>query len=261
LSELVTGDWKIYEIFRSNTFLTQSLNAIDIGKMSPPAILFQSGYLTVDQRENDESGSRYYLKFPNFEVESATYNLTLGLEDAIKTLPTLREDARALLVSLVNLNPFGFKSAFCTILAIIPSNIHSPNEGYYQTVLLMALGSIGQRYETESRSGDGIFDVQLQTNDGTNFIIELKYVSGKDPKTKKELSPEKLKNRVEQATVKALAQIEDKKYSLKFQGKGNTIYKTALVIGGNSEVMVVFEKADNWRLSKGLDGTLRVEAD
>jgi hypothetical protein len=259
LSELAEKDWRVHEIFRMDSYLDETLNDIDIGDMSPAALLFQTGYLTVDRREAVSGDFRYYLRFPNLEVEAAIFKLTLGLEEPIKLLPQLRENAKALLAALAGLDPSGFQKAFETILASLPYVTHTPYEGHYQAILLLTLGSVGQRYESESQSGDGVFDVSLQTAQGDAFVIELKYVSRKDPNGGKDLPDDRLKAKMGDRATEALAQIEEKKYARKFQGAANNVYKMALVIGGYTDVLAVFEKADNWRLVKRPDGSYRVE--
>ncbi|MDR3153028.1 MAG: PD-(D/E)XK nuclease domain-containing protein, partial [Deltaproteobacteria bacterium] len=258
LSELAGKDWRIRSIFMTGSYLTSSMNSIDIGKMDPVALLFQSGYLTVKRREPDSGDWRYHLRFPNLEVEAAVYQLALGLEAPIKNMPVLRQKAEALLASLAGLDASGFQAAFETVLAGLPFKAHPANEGHYQDILLMALGAAGQGYESESRSGDGVLDVHLRTAEGNDYIIELKHVKGQDPGTGKELSQTQLEDRMEKAAAEALKQIEDKKYALKFQGGGNMIYKLALVIGRRSDVLAVFEKAGNWRLVREPDGGMRV---
>jgi hypothetical protein len=92
---------------------------------------------------------------------------------------------------------------------------------------------------------------------GAHYIIELKYESCKDPKTKKDLPKDKLKKNMKKAAASALDQIEKKKYLWLFKGEGTDIFKMALVVGQYSEVLVVFEKA-HWGLVQVFDGYLRV---
>jgi hypothetical protein len=122
----------------------------------------------------------------------------------------------------------------------------------------MTLASIGLRYEAESRAGDGTCELQLQMESGAHYIIELKYGSYKDPKTNKDLPKDKFKENMKKAAVSALAQIEEKKYHRKFRGEGTDIYKMALVVGHNSDVLVVFEKAQNWYLVREAVGGFMV---
>jgi hypothetical protein len=53
---------------------------------------------------------------------------------------------------------------------------------------------------------------------------------------------------MEAARNSAFEQIERKKYYFSFQGGGNKIYKTALIFGGRSEILIDFQEAPNWRL-------------
>ncbi|MDR1167244.1 MAG: hypothetical protein LBO66_15505, partial [Deltaproteobacteria bacterium] len=41
---------------------------------------------------------------------------------------------------------------------------------------------------------------------------------------------------------------ERKRYYFCFQGNGNKIYKTALIFGGRSEIIIDFQEARNWQL-------------
>jgi hypothetical protein len=248
LKDHVAKDWQVYEIYRTNNFLTDNINAIDIDDMKPTALLFQTGYLTIEKIDESSEESKYYLRFPNSEVEASMYHLTLGMEEAMKNLPILRTQAEAMLASLSGIDAEGFKEAFESILASIPFNLHLAYESYYESIFLMSLGSVGQRYESASPSGNGFFDIYLQTTDGTDFVIEMKYVSGKNVETNEMLSETDFAKKIEKATRDALDQIEKKKYDVKFKGKGNKIYKTALVVGHYSDVLVVFQEAKNWQL-------------
>jgi hypothetical protein len=258
LSELAPEDFRIHEIFKTDSFLNDSLNSIDVGSLAPVAILFQTGYLTVASREVVEKTLRYYMRFPNLEVETAAYRLGLGLKEreAAGKTPILRERAHALLASLTALDPAGVQAVFGAILASLPYNIHSPNEGYCKTVFLLTLGAAGQRYESESMSGDGIADVVIRTAGGSYYVIEFKYVKNTDAEGK--LQAGRFRQRMEAAAKKALSQIEGRKYAWKFKGRGRDIWKVALVVGRYSDTLAVFEKAAGWRLEQGPGGDFTV---
>ncbi|MDR3204793.1 MAG: ATP-binding protein [Deltaproteobacteria bacterium] len=261
-SELIGENFRFQEVFRSDNYLTNDLNAIDVGDMSQLALFFQTGYLTVDKREvtSGAGGYRYYLRIPNLEVEGASYQQALGLgrKEAFDFAPLFSERSAALLAALIKLDAKGIEKLFGTILANIPQNIMSSKESYYQTIFLLALGAAGQRYDSESQSGDGICDVQFCLGNGVQYVVEMKYVSVKKPSEKKDFNKEQLQAEMKKAADKALAQIEEKKYTRKFQGQGSQIYKVALVVAHYTDVLVVFEKAENWRLARGLDGLMEV---
>ncbi|MDR1083298.1 MAG: PD-(D/E)XK nuclease domain-containing protein [Deltaproteobacteria bacterium] len=77
-------------------------------------------------------------------------------------------------------------------------------------------------------------------------IIEMKHVQMKEKG--RPLTEEKIRLKKEEAVKEAMDQIEKQKYALKFQSRGNKIYKTALVAAGRSDVLAVFEEAQNWTL-------------
>jgi sorbitol-specific phosphotransferase system component IIBC len=106
------------------------------------------------------------------------------------------------------------------------------------------MGSADQLYDSETSSGDGMLDIHLQTADGTDFIIEMKYVSGKNDQGKN-LTAEQLKTKMNEAAMEALNQIEEKKYDQRFKGAGNKIFKVALVVGRYANVLAIFEMALN----------------
>jgi hypothetical protein len=258
LAAIGRKDWRAYEIFKAGASLTAKINAIDVGKMDPLPLLLQAGYLTVDWIDKASADWKYHLRLPNQEVEAAMVELALGLDAAISELPAMRRRAEAMRAALAGLDADGFQAAFEACLGSIPQNLHSPNEGYYHTVLMLHLGLAGQRYESEGRSGDGVFDVHVRTAEGFDIIIELKYVSSADKRSKKELTAAQLAAAMRRAAAKALEQIESRRYNLRFQGEGNGIYKMALVVAGRTDALAVFEKAGDWRLAPGPDGRLRV---
>jgi hypothetical protein len=119
----------------------------------------------------------------------------------------IQTQAKAALAALTQRDSAGFQLALASLLANIPHNIHSPNEGYCHAVFILAMGLAGQRCEAESGSGGGTFDVHLRKADGTDFIIELKYVSRKNRNTGKDLNQDELRKKTLAALQKALNHI------------------------------------------------------
>lgn len=50
------------------------MSSMDVGSLSPLSIMFQTGYLTIDQVVMETTGANYTLKFPNKEVRLAFNN-------------------------------------------------------------------------------------------------------------------------------------------------------------------------------------------
>jgi hypothetical protein len=112
----------------------------------------------------------------------------------------------------------------------------------------------GQSISPQGESGEGKFDVHLKASTGDDFIIEIKYLRdsdlGKLPGNDKAKEIAIIQEAIEKLAKNAMAQIEEKKYDLKFKGAGNSIYKVALVVNERTNVKIFLKKADNWVLEK-----------
>jgi hypothetical protein len=226
-----------FQFFSADNYINSDLNAVDIGDFNPLAVMFQAGYLTVKKVEN----LQYYLKFPNLEVKASLIPLLLYFDKPLNQSLLISRQAKDMLNFFFKRDTHGFTKFFRSLLNQIPHNNHLPYEAYYQTVFILALALADQPFEVEGKTGEGQFDIYLKSPEGDDYIVEIKYVKfGKVEKTNL--------TKLKKATQEALDQIEKTKYSLKFQGAGNKIYKTGMAIGGRSEVLIVFEEADNWFL-------------
>jgi hypothetical protein len=112
----------------------------------------------------------------------------------------------------------------------------------------------GQPISPQGESGEGKFDVHLKAATGEDFVVEVKYLRNSDlemiPENDKAMETAIIEEGMEKLAEKAMAQIEEKKYDLKFKGAGNVIYKVALVVSERTNVKIVFNKAENWVLVK-----------
>ncbi|MDR3135063.1 MAG: hypothetical protein LBU69_03085 [Deltaproteobacteria bacterium] len=152
LSELVAGDWRVFKVFRADAFLSDELNEIDLVNKEPTALLFQSGCLTVGQREVVSGTLRYCQRLPNLEVEADIANQALGLEGPIASLPQMREKAKDLLVSLSGLDAPGAQIALEAILTRLPLLTRYLSEGHYRGILQKNTTAISRARETMSAS-------------------------------------------------------------------------------------------------------------
>jgi hypothetical protein len=242
-----------FSFFNNDNVITDKLNTVDVGRLEPTALMFQTGYLTVDRVEYKSTNEFFSLRFPNLEVKAALAPLLLSIKEPFINPLDIQKQATSLLDFLVNRDAEGFESAFGSFLANIPYSIHLKYDAYYQTVLVLGLVMAGQGFEAEGQVGDGRFDIHFRAATGDDYIIELKH----DPfvsANQKTMTEERINKRLEKLAKQAMTQIEKKKYTKKFQGLNNKIFKTALVIDGYTNVKVVFEEAANWLLGKSKDG-------
>ena len=179
------------EDFRGKVESKDFTSVTEIELAKPSSFLFQSGYLTV--REKD--GARLTLDYPNKEVLSSMANLFMyskfgNMDSGILRLDLERAlsrgDAEALVVF------------YKRTLAAIPYDIHSKEEkkyeldrakgelsmsnlaeSFYHAVLFTMLWSSGVTTLAENHSYRGRSDIEV-LHRGHVYVVELKVVDGAD---------------------------------------------------------------------------------
>ncbi|MEG9486985.1 ATP-binding protein [Mannheimia indoligenes] len=197
------------------------LSKFDVGDISPLALMFQTGYLTINQQIEKMGGAGYTLKFPNKEVQQSLNALLLrrflhkndsGLELSSYLYDTLMQN-----------DLHRMQLVLKAFFASIPHDWHRNNniayyEGYWASVFYAYFASLGLPIITEDATSVGNIDMTLLVNNHV-YIFEFKVV-GKDVKE----SPLGL----------ALAQIIDRDYAKKYQGQGKTIYQIGVEFNKDS---------------------------
>jgi hypothetical protein len=241
-----SGQINIANIFNDN-FFAESMNIIDIGnKRNLKALLFQTGYLTVGRIARHGQRIQYFLNFPNLEVRASVAQLSLSLEKHIQNPLLLTEQGKAILETLINRDRAGFKSAFKSFLGNFSYRTFTYDENFFSMMFTLAVTFSGQLREPQKEVEGGVMDLHLKSRHGDDFVIEIKYVHL--PSRKDDNYAAKTKKLMKAARDKAFQQIERRRYYFCFQGKGNKIFKTALIFGGRSKVLIDFQEAQNRRL-------------
>jgi hypothetical protein len=145
-----------------------------------------------------------------------------------------------MLNSLNNQDKIGFENSFGQYLSGFSYSTHDAHEAHYHALFQSAMLLAGADIVTEGSRGDGKFDASYTASDGTVFVFELKYCPLKGPDSAK-LSTDESKLKMEKSAIEAMKQIVETNYTKPFRGVSYTIYKVALVLGGRTEVLAVFE--------------------
>ena len=161
-------------------------------------LLWQTGYLTIKEVLPGPLGSSMYrLGFPDFEVEQS-FNTQLlayysGYKDSAMSSVVFQ------LTSQIQENRIDdFMKSLQSFFSSIPYDIRGGDEHYYQTIFFITFLLLGASIEAESRTSDGRIDAVVATQDHV-FIFEFK---------------------LDKPAPKALEQIEDKEYYLKYRMSG-----------------------------------------
>ncbi|MFB1485761.1 MULTISPECIES: AAA family ATPase [unclassified Thiocapsa] len=183
------------------------LSAFEVDHIATEALLFQSGYLTIE-REEEISGTYFYqLRYPNREVyQSLNSALLTAWTPPDQTEVQHRKSLHRLLLT----NDFaGLERLFTAFFASIPNDWYRNNpiaryEGYYASVFYAYFAALGLDLTPEESSHAGRLDLALRFN-GQVYLFEFKVV---------ELEPE----------GRALQQIKDRGYADKYRADGRPIH-------------------------------------
>lgn len=200
------------------------LSSFDVGQISPEALLFQAGYLTIDSVWRIPGRQEFTLKYPNYEVQAS---LNDSLLQALSGNPMLPGPHIGKLYRLLQANDFtGMQALFTAFFESIPFEWYTHNpiaqyEGYYASVFYSYFASLGLDISTEQSSNAGRLDMAVRFNQNV-YVFEFKVV---------ELAPE----------GRALQQIKDKGYAKPYLASGEPVHMIGVEFSKASRSVVGFE--------------------
>ncbi|MEZ4828849.1 MAG: PD-(D/E)XK nuclease domain-containing protein [Bacteroidia bacterium] len=175
-----------------------SFAAYDIERVRLLPLLFQTGYLTIKEKETH----RFTLDYPNREVRESMQQYILGdlmFEDPAFTTNSILNIQDALFAN----NVPQFIDAVKELFARIPYQIFISNkEAYYHSLLYICFHFLGNYTETEVSTNMGRIDTVIHTP-GDIYIIEFK---------------------LEEPASVALDQIRNKRYFERYISSRKTIH-------------------------------------
>ena len=199
------------------------LSAFDVEEMATEALLFQTGYLTIQDVEERDGRIRYRLGYPNREVRQSLNECLL--------YALLPEAARRLaendpLRELLAVNDFArIEALFRAVFASIPHQWHTNNdiaqyEGYYASVFYSCFAAQGFDLAAEESSARGRADMAFRFN-GHVYLFEFKTV-GKEPEGA------------------AMAQLREKGYADKYRHLSEPIHLIAVEFSREERNLAAF---------------------
>ncbi|KZX11102.1 ATP-binding protein [Methanobrevibacter filiformis] len=173
-------------------------------------LLFQTGYLTVDNVEVGERAKFYDLKIPNLEVETALFENLIARYSKI-SFNDILDYASKLLKYTIDGDCKKIKETLGDYLSPIPSNLRGQDERYYHVLVFMLLYSAKIHVHSEVHGYKGNADLIIEENDNV-IIIEFKQSN---------------KSSFNYMINEALEQIETQEYGRQYKNKN--IIKGAIV--------------------------------
>ena len=190
-----------------NIYLNQSsLSDFDPDNISLNALLFQTGYLTIQETILDEDMISYRLSYPNKEVRLSFNAFFAAIGSSLEN----KDNNTQLLRLALRENDFNqLHSAIISIYASLAHDWFRNNnlanfEGFYCAIFYSYLMGFGYTAIAEDVTNNGQIDITLLYQDKV-LIFEFK-----------------LKDRGD--ALSAIAQIKQKGYALKYSGSNLPIY-------------------------------------
>lgn len=193
------------------------LNSIDSMSQNPIPVIYQSGYLTI--KDYDEEFRMYELGFPNKEVENGFMNYLLPYYTPVK-----KTDTAFFIASFVDDvrkgRPEEFMKRMATMFSRTDYQIVGDAELYFQNAFYLIITMMGFYTDVERTTSEGRIDMTVETKDYV-YIFEFK-LDG---------SPEE-----------ALQQIEEKGYAKPFAMDARKLYRVG--VNFSSEKRCI----DGWKI-------------
>ena len=153
------------------------LSAFDVERIAPEALLWQTGYLTIEGAEEEDGDEVFRLGYPNLEVRRSLNRRLLARlahGEAAVASATWRPALRAFRAGY----PAGLEAEIRALFAAIPHQWHIQNdiarfEGYYASVFYSFLAGTGLDVRAEESSAAGRLDVAVLL-EGEAWLFELK---------------------------------------------------------------------------------------
>jgi hypothetical protein len=247
LKELVDNGNVDFDLTKEIRDFNELKNNVDkISLIDPAVLMFQTGYLTINESLPTLDGPyNYSLRMPNLEVKGSFVPLMLSLQAPNDKMRTSKLAARTR-DCLMTLDADGFEENFGGFLAQWNYDAHIEEEKYYQTLLEAALLMAGQRFWPQEHTAHGRLDIHIEGPKHEEYIIEIKlFREEKDSDGSSRTPPLKtdeitqLKEKMATLADDALMQISEK-YAQKFLGDSRVV-KIAVVVARRTFPFMQFQ--------------------
>ncbi len=199
------------------------LSTFDVETIPTEALMFQAGYLTIDEVHYIPGRLEFKLRYPNLEVRASLNDSLLGSLCGSPSIPA-RNLSRLYNLLLANDLP-GLRDLFHAFYASIPhawitNNPITQYEGYWASIFYSHFAALGFDIVLEDVTNHGRIDIAVRFN-GQTWLFEFKVV---------ELAPE----------GRAMAQLRERNYADKYRA-GGPVHLVGVEFSKDSRNIVGFE--------------------
>ncbi|MDR1166166.1 MAG: AAA family ATPase [Deltaproteobacteria bacterium] len=236
-----SGQMNIVDFFSDN-FLKEGANALSLsGKSDVKALLFQAGYLTVAKSAKNKGKRGVFLNFPNLTLRASAAELYDSSGMPIADPLLLARQGRIALEALIMRDSAAFSLAFKNFIEVFARGALALDENFYFKTLALAVMFSGELCEIRKEAEGEAADLRLNSRFGDIFVIEITRVPF--PSGPRDNYDAKTRELMDEARNAVFERMERKRHSFPARGGGAKIYKTALVCGDRSEILIDFQEA------------------
>ena len=205
----------------------EQLSAFDVDHIAVEALLFQTGYLTiVDEQDDGEGLAAYRLDYPNREVYQSLNRVLL--EHIVQDSAARRSNSRRLRELLAEADTDGLEALLRSVYADIPHHWHDNNdiacyEGFYASVFYSYFAASGLDATAEEASSRGRVDMTVRCPDRI-YLFEFKIAQRSPPD-------------------EAMTQLRERGYAEKHRHTGLPIHLVAVRFSTEDRNITGFETA------------------
>ena len=202
------------------------LSSFDVEEIAPEALLFQTGYLTIESYSQRVGRTSYRLGYPNLEVRQSLNNALLKrLAGAAAVTATHNR----LYDCLLDHDLAAVEAEFRAIYAGIPADWHRRNdiarfEGYYASLFYSCLAALGLDLAVEDASVAGRADLALRCG-GRVYLFEFKLIE-------------------RAGEGAALQQLRERGYADKYRASGEPVHLIGVEFSEESRNIAAFESEE-----------------
>jgi len=149
----------------------EALKSLDLDNIDLTILLFQSGYLTIS--DYNEETNQYRLAFPNREVRDS-FNKYLLTVLANSSIPELDKTISFAKQALQKNDMKSFGKQIQILFSSIPYQLHIKKEAYYHSLLHLFIRLLGYKPQSEVSTSNGRIDMTFKTLQ-RRYVLELKF--------------------------------------------------------------------------------------
>lgn len=200
------------------------LSSFDVESIQPEAMLWQTGYLTFQERIREADYTINRLRLPNQEVRMALNRALLA--GWTENAAVVSQQGLLVRRALAQGDTARFRQALESLYAAIPHDWYRANpitqyEGYWASVFYSHLAALGLELIAEDVTNQGCIDLTVKLPERI-YLFEFKVVP-------------------DQATGHALAQLRAKGYADKYRADGRPLHLVGIEFSRQQRNVVGFE--------------------